>query len=75
MDNIFTYQRKYKLTKGYSVKFALDANDGPMAGLEAEWSPRVPPAKIVEGKFLEAYRNARNDFIESIGLKTLVIEH
>ena len=54
MDNIFTYQRKYKLTKGYSVKFALDANAGPMAGLEAEWSPRVPPAKIVEGKFLEA---------------------
>lgn len=74
MDNIFTYQREYKLTKGYTVEFSLDASAGPMAGLQAEWSPRVPPQKIVKGNFLEAYRNARNDFIESIGLKTLVIE-
>jgi hypothetical protein len=74
MNNTFEYRKEYKLTKGYSVEFALDASAGPLAALQAEWSPRVPPQKIVKGNFLEAYRNARNDFIESIGLKTLVIE-
>jgi hypothetical protein len=74
MDNIFTYQREYKLTKGYSVEFSLDASAGPMTALRADWSPKVPPQKIVKGNFLEAYRNTRNDFIESIGLNTLIIE-
>ncbi len=74
MNNAFEYRKEYKLTKGYKVEFALDASAGPMAALQAEWSPKVPPQKIVKGKFLEAYRNARNDFIESLGLKTLIIE-
>ena len=74
MTGTFEYRKEYKLTKGYKVEFALDASAGPIAALQAEWSPRVPPPQIVKGKFLEAYRNARNDFIESIGLKTLIIE-
>jgi hypothetical protein len=74
MTGTFEYRKEYKLTKGYKVEFALDASAGPIAALQAEWSPKVPPQKIVKGKFLEAYRNARNDFIESLGLKTLIIE-
>ena len=74
MTGTFEYRKEYKLTKGYKVEFALDASAGPIAALQAEWSPRVPPPQIVKGKFLEAYRNARNDFIGSLGLKTLVIE-
>jgi len=74
MNNVFTYRKEYTLTKGYKVEFSLDASALPMAALNAEWSPRVPPQKIIKGKFLEAYRNARDDFIGSLGMKTLVVE-
>jgi hypothetical protein len=74
MSNTFEYRKEYKLTKGYSVEFALDASTAPLVALQAEWTPKVPPPKIVKGKFLEAYRNARNDFVSFTGLKVVVIE-
>jgi len=74
MTNPFTYRKEYKLTKGYTVEFSLDASAGQVAVLAAVWSPRVPPSKIVKGKFLEAYRNARNDFVASLGMNSMVVE-
>ena len=73
MNDIFAYRKEYKLNKGYSVEFSLDGT-GVMASLQAAWSPKVPPEKIVKGKFLESYRSARNDFIGSIGLNTMLVE-
>jgi hypothetical protein len=74
MTDQFTYRKEYKLTKGYTVEFSLSAIAGPVTSLEAVWSPRVPPSKIVKGKFLEAYRNARNDFVGSLGMNSMVVE-
>lgn len=74
MNDILTYRKEYKLTKGYTVEFSLDASASPMASLQVEWSPRVPPQQIVKGKFLTAYRNARDDFIGSLDMKAMVVE-
>ena len=74
IPDIFTYRKEYKLTKGYTVEFSMGPSAGPFTSLSAAWSPRVPPSKIVKGKFLEAYRNARNDFVTSLDMNSMVIE-
>lgn len=63
------YSRTYPLPSGLTVEFALDNGR-----LEARWSPRCPKPAKVSRKLLHAYRDARNDFIASLGVNTLVVE-
>lgn len=63
------YSRSYALPHGYPVQFALDDSR-----LDARWSPRCPKPEKVSRKLLHAYRDARNDFIASLGVTALVVE-
>lgn len=64
----FAYRKAYPLPGGVTVSFAL--NDGL---LECEWSPALPTGKRAK-KLLPHYRNARNEFLASLGMNTLVLE-
>jgi len=73
MDSIFAYRKEYKLPNGYEAEFSLDRTR-PSAALQIAWSPDLPSEEVKTEEFLEAYRNARNDFIGSLGLKTMIVE-
>lgn len=62
------YSRSYDLPDGYSVKFSLDGMQ-----LECTWSPSPPSGKWAK-KIRPHYREARNDFINSLGIPALVVE-
>lgn len=62
------YSRTYELQRGFAVRFTL--NDG---ALEVEWLPTLPQAKLGR-KLLPRYRSARNHFLESLGIDSLVVE-
>jgi len=68
MSNL-AYRRAYPLRRGYSVEFVLENGR-----LEAQWSPRCPKPGKCSRKLLHSYRDARNHFIASIGIPTLVVE-
>lgn len=68
MMSPFAYKRSYDLPGGFAVDFVLDRGR-----LEAQWSPDIPKGKRAK-KLLPAYRTARNDFIRSTGVRTLVVE-
>lgn len=67
--NALSYSREYPLRAGYSVQFVLDNGR-----LDAKWSPRCPKPGKVSRKLLHAYRDARNDFIASLGINAQVVE-
>jgi hypothetical protein len=67
------YSKQYKINRKYSVEFTLDIT-GPVSALNAEWSPTLPPRALVKGKFLEAYRAARDNFLGSLDVKMTVLE-
>ena len=62
------YCRTYPLPRGLTVEFVLE--DG---ALSAQWLPRIPSGTLAR-KLLPHYREARNDFLASLGVPTLVIE-
>lgn len=67
-DIPLAYCRTYPLPKGHSVEFILEGG-----ALSAQWFPRVPSGNLGR-KLLPHYRDARNDFLASLGVPTLVIE-
>jgi hypothetical protein len=62
------YRKTYPIGRGYSVEFVLDG-----LSLTAEWLPKLPHYKIGR-KLLPAYREARNDFLGSLGVSMLVVD-
>lgn len=62
------YRRTYRLPKGRSVEFVLDGG-----ALSALWLPNVPKGPLAR-KLLPHYRAARNDFLASLEVPTLVLE-
>ena len=64
----FGYVRTYSLPRGYEIELSLDNGR-----LECRWSPDVPRGQRAR-KLLPAYRNARDNFITSLGVNTLVVE-
>ena len=54
--------------RGYSVGFRLSER-----GLEAEWLPNVPKGQKAR-QLLPAYRVARDGFLATLGVNTLVVE-
>lgn len=59
----------------YSVEFILTGGAPPLAGMSAEWSPRIPPPCYL-GRHLEAYRRARSVALRSAfpGVAVAVLE-
>ena len=64
----FGYVRTYSLPRGYEIELSLDNGR-----LECRWSPDVPKGQRAR-KLLPAYRIARDQFIRSLGVNTLVVE-
>ena len=64
----FPYSQRYQLPRGYEIEFTLDGSSFGCA-----WSPRVPTGKMAK-KLTPAYREARNSFLASLGVPTMVIE-
>ena len=64
----FSYVQSYKLPRGYEIELSLDGGR-----LECRWSPDVPRGQRAR-KLLPAYRDARDKFIRSLGVNTLVVE-
>lgn len=64
----FGYVRTYSLPRDYEIELSLDGGR-----LECRWSPDVPRGQRAR-KLLPAYREARDQFIGSLGINTLVIE-
>ena len=64
----FGYVRTYSLPRGCEIELSLDNGR-----LECRWSPDVPKGQRAR-KLLPAYRDARNQFIRSLGVNTLVVE-
>lgn len=62
------YCRSYQLPAGYTLKICLDGGQ-----LECEWAPKLPTGTRAR-KLLPHYRNARNDFLASLGLNIAVFE-
>lgn len=62
------YRKSYPLPGGFAVEFSL--SDGR---LECEWSPSLPRGNRAK-KMLPHYRDARNDFLASLGMNLAVIE-
>jgi hypothetical protein len=62
------YRRTYPLKRGYAVEFEL--SDG---SLTVHWTPDFPPKKIGR-KLFPAYRQARNEFLASLGIPMLVVD-
>jgi hypothetical protein len=63
----FGYVRTYSLPRGYEIELSLDNGR-----LECRWSPDVPRGQ--RARRLLFYREARDKFIISLGVNTLVIE-
>ena len=53
---------------GFTVSFRLSDR-----GIEAEWLPDVPTGRKAR-RVLPAYRKARNAFVATLGLNSLVID-
>lgn len=70
---MMAYRQEYKINKKYSAEFILDIQ-GPVTTLVVEWSPKVPPKALLKGKFLDAYRAARDHFVGSLDVKAVVLE-
>jgi hypothetical protein len=64
----FGYVRTYSLPRGYEIELSLDNGR-----LECRWSPDVPRGQRAR-RLLPFYREARDKFIISLGVNTLVIE-
>lgn len=64
----FAYTQTYSLPRGYEIELSLDGDR-----LECRWSPDVPRGQRAR-KLLPAYRQARDTFIRSLGVTTLVVE-
>lgn len=62
------YRRVYRLPRGYTVEFSLDGGR-----LGCARSPDVPTAREFK-RLLPAYREARNQFVASLGLRVAVVE-
>ncbi len=62
------YQKSYPLPGGITVRFALNAGV-----LECEWSPGLPRGRHAK-KLLPHYRNARDEFLASLGINVAVVE-
>lgn len=63
------YRRRYPLRPGLAVEFIMDGGK-----LDVHWLPKCPKNNRVSRKLLRRYRNARNDFLASLGVNALVIE-
>lgn len=63
------YRRRYPLRPGLAVEFVMDGGK-----LDVHWLPKCPKHNRVSRKLLRRYRNARNDFLASLGVNALVIE-
>ena len=63
-----SYSKTYPLDRRFTVEFAL--NDGQ---LEARWSPHVPKGRKARS-LTPSYRKARDEFLASLDVPTLVIE-
>jgi hypothetical protein len=72
MDSIFAYRKEYELIDGYSVEFTMDRTKE--YSLQAAWSPDVPSNEAKTAEFMKSYCNARDDFIGSLGLNTMIVE-
>ena len=70
---MMAYRKEYKINKKYSAEFILDLQ-GSVLPLVVEWSPEVPPQKLLKGKFLDAYRAARHNFLLSLDVPMTVLE-
>ena len=70
---MMAYRQEYKIDKKYSAEFVLDIQ-GPVSMLVVEWSPKVPPQALFKGKFLDAYKAARDHFVGSLDVKAVVLE-
>lgn len=64
----FAYIREFPLPRGYAVEFSLENGR-----LEARWSPDVPQGQRAR-KLMPAYRAARDEFLASLSVPTMVIE-
>ena len=64
----YAYRQTHDLPGGYSVEFALSGGR-----LDCIWSPEMPTGKRAK-KLRAHYRRARDSFIASLGIPTLVIE-
>ncbi|MEL7728505.1 hypothetical protein AAG612_03100 [Citromicrobium bathyomarinum] len=64
----YGYRKTYRLKGRWSVEFIL--NEG---SLDCRWSPRMPTGKLCRS-LLPRYRSARNEFLGSLDLTTLVVE-
>ena len=62
------YSKTYPLDGRFSVEFAL--SDGQ---LDARWSPHVPKGRKARN-LIPQYRQARDAFLASLDVPTLVIE-
>lgn len=65
----FPYSRTCRLGRLHSLTFSVDGAhaQGRAARLRCEWSPDVPTAKAT-CKLLPAYREAGNNFHDSLAL-------
>ncbi|XAP76933.1 hypothetical protein ABC955_10050 [Citromicrobium bathyomarinum] len=66
--NGLSYRKTYPLKGRWSVEFTLGGDS-----IHVEWSPRMPSGELGR-MLLPRYREARNDFLKSLDIKTLVIE-
>ena len=62
------YSKTHKLDRRFSVEFALDNGQ-----LEARRSPHVPKGRKARS-LIPSYRKARDEFLASLDVPTLVIE-
>jgi len=63
-----SYRSTCRLGRGYSVEFAITGGQ-----LSVRWLPDLPP-NAVGRHLLPAYREARNEFLASLGIPMLVVE-
>ena len=66
--SIYRYRKTYQLKGRWSVEFIL--NEG---SLDCNWSPRLPTGKLGRS-LLPRDRDARDDFLRSLDITTLVVE-
>jgi len=64
----YGYRKTYRLKGHWSVEFIL--NEGL---LDCRWSPRMPTGKLGRSLLLR-YRSARDEFLGSLDLTTLVVK-
>lgn len=64
----FSYCQSYPLGEGFTIQFTLEGSS-----LQAAWLPEVPSGKQAD-RLLKPYREARGQFIASLGMRALVVE-